>query len=169
MNRAGFALVELIVILVILGILLSIATMDFSATQRRKQIESRTRELFNDLNEARLNSIYTKKRHAIVMEPGSYAFRQYSSENEAKFASGTKVLRSVNSPYKYSKTGGTDFSGETILFDIRGNTNDHQTIYINPVNSGAMFDCIVIHTARTNMGQGGDSTSDGQPDSCTTQ
>lgn len=169
MNRAGFSLLELIVILVIMGVLLSIVSINFSGWQKKHQIESKTREIFNDLNEARLNSIYLKKRHSIVFQPNNYVMKQYSSENESRTASGSKIVMSKNSTYQISKVNGGSIADRIFEFDVRGFTNDLDTIYVNPVKSGAMFDCIVISNARTNMGQGVDSDNDGNPNSCNFQ
>jgi prepilin-type N-terminal cleavage/methylation domain-containing protein len=170
MKRAGFSLVELIVILAIMGILFTVATLNFNSWLRKSQIEAKTREIYDSLNEARLNSIYQKKPHALVLDTNSVLFKQYSSENEAKFASGTKILRTMNSTYSLTKINGGAFSGEYVMFDSRGYTlPPYLTIYLNPVMSGAMYDCIVVHAARVNMGQGTDANNDGKPDGCTFQ
>jgi prepilin-type N-terminal cleavage/methylation domain-containing protein len=162
MNKAGFTVIELLVVIAIIGALLSIGSINFSNWQRKSQIESRTREIFNDFNEARLNSIYMKRRHSLVFEPDTYVMKRYSSENEKRTTGGT-VLVSKKSSYLTSiKDGTTIFE-----FDIRGFTDDLDTIYVNPVASGAVFDCIVISDGRTNMGRGVDSDNDGQPNSCT--
>lgn len=170
MNRAGFSLLELIVVLVIAGALLSIVSTNFSSMQRKSQIESKSREIFNDLNEARLNSIYLKKSHRIVFQPNSYTLKQYSSDDEDRTTGGTN-LYTKNSTYQLSKANGGSIADVFVEFDIRGYTSSATgpTIYINPVKSGAMFDCIVISDTRTNMGQGVDSDNDGNPNSCNFQ
>ena len=157
MNRAGFALLELIVILVIMGTLLSIVSLNFNTMQRKSQIESQTRELFTNLNSARTESIYRKTRHRFTFEPGSYVFKRYSSDNEAYTAGTTVVSRNVS--YQITKEGGQDITDSAVEFDARGFvtganfSSPNLTLRINPVDSGAAYNCIVIHTARTNLGK----------------
>jgi prepilin-type N-terminal cleavage/methylation domain-containing protein len=162
MNRTGFALTELIVVMVIMGIVLSIATLSFNSMQRKAKIEAETREVFGDLNEARLNSIYLKKRHRITFQPTSYVMNRYSSDNDAN---GTQLF-SKNVPYQLSKASGASIADIFFEFDIRGFSTNTNTIYVNPANSGAMFDCIVISQSRTNMGLGVDSDNNGQAENC---
>lgn len=163
MKRAGFSLVELVVILAIMGILFSIASLNYSQWLKKAQIESKTREIYDAINEARLNSVYTKKRHRVTFQPNSYVLKRYETGDDAV---GTDVY-SRNISYSLSLSGGDSIADIFFEFDIRGTTNQLNTIYLNPVASGAAFDCIVVHVARTNMGQGTDTNHDGKPDSCT--
>lgn len=170
MNRAGFSLVELITVITIMGTLLAIVTLNFNSMQRKSQIESKTREIFNDLNEARLNSIYQKENHRIVFQPNSYVMKRYSSGNEDRTSGGT-VVHTKNSAHQLSLVNGGSIADIPVEFDIRGFTISATgtTVYVNPVKSGAMFDCIVVSKARNNMGQGVDSDGDGKPNSCNFQ
>jgi len=74
MGVRGFSLMELMVVLAIFATLLSIATLDFNAMTKKAQIERQTRELFADLNQARTDSFFVKKRHKLVMQPKGYTF-----------------------------------------------------------------------------------------------
>ena len=151
MNSRGFALLELLVVLVIMGILMTIGTLDFNAWQKRSQIERQTRELFSDLNQARIDSVHRKLRHSIVMQPDSYTFRRYSSENESRFAGTAVQTRNVS--YQITKESGASAADIVTEFDIRGFTNDNNTFRINPVGTNAQVDCIVIAIGRTNLGK----------------
>lgn len=155
MNNRGFSLTELITVMVIMGTLLAITTMNFSNYTRKAQVERTTRELFADFNTARMDSIYRKTRHSIVMNTNGtgYVLKRYSSADEAT-AAGTTVFTKPTQ-YLLTKENGTNFTATdgVFLFDIRGTTTDLNTIRVNPVDSGSGFDCIVIHTARTNIGQ----------------
>ena len=154
-SEAGFTLIELIVVTALIGILLAIGTMDFNSWNRKTKIESVTRELHTILNTARTESIFRKKRHAVVINGTAtgYVFKRYSSENESRTASGTQTVSSTNGTYIMSKESGATAVGRIFEFDVRGFTYDMDTIKIEPVNSGAMYDCVVIHEARTNLGK----------------
>jgi len=145
MNSRGFALLELLVVLVIMGILMTIGTLDFNAWQKRSQIERQTRELFSDLNQARIDSVHRKLRHSIVMQPDSYTFRRYSSAGTA--------VQTRNVSYQITKESGASAADIVTEFDIRGFTNDNNTFRINPVGTNAQVDCIVIAIGRTNLGK----------------
>jgi len=151
MNDKAFSLVELVVVIAIMGTLMTIVTLNFNDWQRKAQIERQTRELFADLNQARIDSLQSKKRHSIVMQPNSYIFKRYSSENEDRDA-GTAVL-TRNVSYQITKETGSSITNEVTEFDIRGFTNDNGTFRINPVGTSALVDCILISVGRTNLGK----------------
>jgi len=146
----GFALTELIVVVAIIGILLTIGTLNFHSWNVRSQIERETRELYTDINRLRLDAIHTKKQQSIMLEPNQYVLKNYSTENENKFAG--RVLATKPVKYRLSKPA-ADFSGTYFLFDIRGFVDIGATIVVNPTGSGASYDCIVLSTGRTNMGK----------------
>lgn len=150
----GFTLIELLIVITIIGIGAGIATMNFNSYVKKSNIEKQTKELFADLNEARLKAIYVKKRHSIVMNPYNYVFKIYSSENESN--SGGNTIYSKNTLNLMTTKTGAALDGNIFEFDTRGflvgTTN---TIRINPVSSGAAFDCVIISDSRTNLGQMG--------------
>lgn len=156
-TAGGFALTELITVLALIGIMLGIATMNFHQWQVKSGIERQTRELFTDINAARSESIFRKTRHRITFQPNSYVFKRYSSEDEDTDA-GT-VLNSRRLPYGLTREAGQDISDYSLEFDLRGLltganfSSANLTLRINPVDSGAAFDCIIVHTARTNLGK----------------
>lgn len=153
MNQRGFSLIELIVVMALTGILFSIVAINFNAWIRKAQIEKQTREFLTDLNLARSESVFRKRRHSIVLNSTAtgYAFRRYSSENEIR-TSGTEVFTKSTS-YQFSKKSGASAADLIFEFDIRGFTNDLDTIRIDPVNSGAAFDCVAIAISRLNIGK----------------
>lgn len=152
MKNNGFSLIELIVTMAIMGILFGIATLSFFDWQRKAQIERQTREMHTDINSARMESIFRKTRHRVTFQPSSYVLRRYSSENEADTA-GT-IINSRNVTYQLTRVTGGDLSDVSIEFDARGLlTGSNFSLRVNPVASGASFDCLIIHVARTNMGK----------------
>lgn len=151
LNNKGFSLTELITVIAIMGIVMTFAALDFNSWQKKSQIERQTRELFADLNQARIDSLHRKQRHSIVMQPNSYTFRRYSSENESRTAGSAVQTRTVT--YQITKRTGASAADDITEFDIRGFTNDDDTFRINPVGTAAQVDCVVIATGRTNLGK----------------
>lgn len=159
MNQRGFSLIELVVVLVIMGILFSIVAINFSAWTRKAQMEKQAREFLSDLNTARSESVFRKRTNSIVINGSAtgYAFRRYSSLNENLTSGGTQVF-TKSTGYQFSMEDGSSAAGQNIQFDMRGfaatpSDTDTIRIRINPINSGAAFDCVVIATSRINIGK----------------
>jgi prepilin-type N-terminal cleavage/methylation domain-containing protein len=155
--QAGFSIVELVVVIAILGILMTIGTLNFHQWQVKNNIDRETRELYTDINTARLNAIHTKKRHSVVFNPTSYVLKNYSSEGEDPFAG--RIIETKQVHYEMMKKPSTGSSlvaltGEHVVYDVRGFIfNDvGLTVAVTPGDSGA-YDCVVLSTGRTNMGK----------------
>lgn len=153
-QEKGFSLVELIVIMVIVGLLSAIVALNFNEWTRKAQIEKTTRELYSDLNSVRTESIFRKQLHSLIIDSNAtgYVLKRYSSINESKSSGGT-VYMTKPGTYVLSKEGGSSAVGRIFQFDTRGFTADLDTIRINPINSGAVFDCVVVSSTRTNLGK----------------
>ena len=151
----GFSLTELITTIAILGILLAIATLNFSSWTRKSQIEKQTKELYSDFNTVRSESIFRKMRHSIIMntDGSGYVMKRYSSADEPTSAGTT--LSTINSQFLLKDKDNANFisGNRTFMFDIRGLASDWNTIRVNPSDSGAVFDCVVVDTGRTNLGR----------------
>jgi len=150
----GFTILEVLAVLVIFGILSAIGTIAFNDWTKKYNIEKQTKELFSVINDARLRSIHSKKRHGIVLNPSQYVMRNYSSENENRLAGRTILTKTVQYPLTKNSGGGT-LAGDLFIFDTRGFIDNGVgiTILVNPANSGAAQDCIVLSEGRTNMGK----------------
>ncbi len=153
-DKAGFSLTELVMVIAIIGILLSVVTLNFNQWTNKAHIERGIRELHSDLNTARMDSIFRKNRHSLVINDTAtgYVLKRYSSANESRTTGGT-VLFTKSGKYQYAYKDGDPAADRIFEFDIRGFTSDWDTIRINPTGSGAAFDCVTVSATRSNLGQ----------------
>lgn len=141
MNRSGFTLVEILVVIGIIGLLLSIGTIQFSRYTIKYETESQTRKLYGDLLEIRSRALFEKKSRAISLAASSYSI--YSSANTTADPVDTISLKR---PITYNG-GGAD-----IVFDTRGMLAGSQSICASAENDAAI-DSVVISMARVQMGK----------------
>ena len=138
-GRAGFTLVELVVVIAIVGILLTLATLYFSQMTTTRNIEKETRQLHADINSARTQAMFSKQPTTITFQSNSYTI----------VGTATKTT-SVH--YNITLSNGSSIAGQTVNFDTGGMAGSPLTLRVNPTNSGASVDCIIIETARTSLG-----------------
>ncbi len=151
MKNTGFTLVELIIVLTIAVIIMTIATVNFNSWQKKSQIESQTRTLFANLNQARVDAMQHKQPRSVFLQANGYGytFQTYTSENQSRTAGTPAQSQSVT--YKITETSGP--ADNITEFDIRGFTNDTGIFQINPIGNSAMVDCIFVNSGQTKMGK----------------
>jgi prepilin-type N-terminal cleavage/methylation domain-containing protein len=152
MNKRGLSLVELLVAIAIIGIVLSLTTLNFSKMTKKGNAETAVRELYSDITTAQMDSLRTHRRHQVTFNAGSYVIRRYSSATDA---TGTvrlqKTLKetltsSAPSPslpvvLTFSEKCDPSVSAGTIPFALCLSAND----------AGAAVDCIVVSEGKINL------------------
>ncbi len=159
--QSGFTLAELMVVVAIIGIILAIATMNFTQWNDKYTVESYTKEIYSILMKARNDAANTNTQNLVTL-----AANQVTTLQDAN---GNGVVDpgepTTTNPYPRFVLKSTVAGGlpATIVFDRRGITNDLQTIVI-PVrsvadpagyspNASPGVDCIAVATTRINMGR----------------
>jgi type II secretion system protein H len=152
---SGFSLIELIIVIAIMGVVMTIATINFQSWQIKNSVEGQTREILADLNEARTNSFTQKKRYGIVFQPSSYVIMSYSSASAAVAPlTAGNTLTTKNMKFGLTKAGAS-IVDTPVVFETTGITFDWFTIFVNQsgADQSAAVNCIVISTAQVNMGK----------------
>jgi len=80
-KRAGFTMVEVITVVVVVGLLAGLVVPRFFKAQGRRQLEGDAHTLFQDLLWMRAQTVTTQKRHYLVLDPISRQWRIYREEN----------------------------------------------------------------------------------------
>ena len=151
-SESGFSLIELLIVISIMGILLSIVSINFKQWMVKNRVEAQVRQMVSDFSELRVKAFTTKQRHSITVNKMSYIFKTYSSEGE-NLASGTSAgTYNVNIPLKSDSS--TYYAGTIFEIGSRGILMSFPgTIYLDYQDVSPTIDCLKIHTIRINPGK----------------
>lgn len=157
MKSRGFTLLELVLVVAIIGVLMSIATISFNNWQQKAQIESQTRVLFATLNQARVEAMMHKQPRGVALQADgrSYLFQAYSSDNQGRLAGTTTQAQAS----KFQITEASGPADNVTQFDARGFTSDTGIFQIVPTGTTALVDCIVVGPGQTKMGKNTNGTN----------
>lgn len=149
MNHQGFSLLELLTVITIVGILTTVGVLNFSSWQKKSIVERYTKELYADVQGARMNAIYTKTRQGIEFAPQRVTFKRFSSESDA---AGT-VIATKTLPVVLTRNW-TSANSNRIEFDTSGIMSDPIIKVACFANTDdASYDAIIITPVLTNMGK----------------
>ncbi|TWJ32786.1 pilus assembly FimT family protein [Geobacter argillaceus] len=147
MRNHGFSLIELMLVIAVIAILGSIATLSWQSMQKKAAIETQAKTMYGDLMDVRSQALYTKRARSVAISSG--LFQVYSS-----------TVTSV--PPVSQKTLGYAVvwsSAGTITFDTAGLANgSERSLCVDPYNdltvvNAAAVDSLVISAARINLGK----------------
>ncbi len=154
MNRDGFTLIEIIIVMALLGILSAIASLQWSDYLRKVEIERQTWELYSDLMTCRVAAVTQRCPKRVIVTPTVFTF--ISSARGGDVSSG-RTTRVLSQPVSWAgKTSGD--SEALILFDERGTFdidvgNGNTTICVEPSHKSAQYDGIVVFSTRIHLGK----------------
>jgi prepilin-type N-terminal cleavage/methylation domain-containing protein len=135
MKRNGFSLVELVVVMAIIGILSSIATLAFNRFVAKGKIEGQVRTMSADILKARSEALYQKVPRRVV-----------ASGTQFMVYSAARVIRST--------TLVNPVTSATIDFDNRGAATPATSVICVTNNTyGAAIDSILVTTVNVQMGR----------------
>jgi len=161
-NRRGFTLIEVIMVMVLMGILLSIASLQFSDYIRKGAIERQTKELYADLMATRVAAVTQRNSKRVIITPTVFTF-----VSSALGSGSVRTSRNMTKPITWAGKASGDTETE-IIFDERGTFNidvgaGNTTICVEPSLQSAQYDSIVVFSTRLHLGKvafGGECKSD---------
>ncbi|MCM0083696.1 prepilin-type N-terminal cleavage/methylation domain-containing protein [Geomonas sp. Red32] len=160
----GFTLLELVIVITIASALLAIVTMNFNSMTKKYQIESQVKQMQADFDNIRLKAVTTKKKYTVVVNPGGYLFRCYSSDADTVgVVTESKTVKYPMQQYLSGGSGSYDTLSDYVLtFDTRGcmsclTGSDPFYLAVSPTVNGPSVNVVAVQTAKTNVGiiQGG--------------
>jgi len=146
MNSRGFSIVELLVVLSIVAILGTLATLNWNRMMVKSTVEGQIRTVHADLMRIRLEALYGKRARRV--EFVGKAFKVYSSNVATATPVDTK-----NFKYPFSATS-SDFT-----FNTSGMaTGSEGSVCVDPhsnlaIQSDASVDSLVISEGRISLGK----------------
>ncbi|UFS69639.1 prepilin-type N-terminal cleavage/methylation domain-containing protein [Geomonas sp. RF6] len=149
MQQKGFTLVELMVVIALIGILLSVATLNWGDMNRKTAIEREAKTVYADLMAVRLDALYTKQARSVVVS--GTEFKVYNTNDTSIAPASTKTLAY---PLKWTP----DSSSLTINFDASGLVESDVPLCVAPDGSlatanPATVDSLVVSAARVKLGK----------------
>ncbi len=161
MNKNGFTLIELIVVLGIIFILLAIAGISGKAWLDKYRVETQMKEMFVDLMHARVSAMQRNRLHIVTFNPSVAAATQYTiyedtnplpdGDGALQTASDRQVMQKNINPIYAVQTGAIriDFNPKGLV--SAGLVDTQTTVRVNG-SFGSAYDCIVISLTRIRMG-----------------
>lgn len=159
-------MIELLVVIVIIGILLSIATMSGKQWLDKSRVESQMKELYVELMNARVKAMQTNRTYFVSLLPAQYTVYEDTTpapdgDGDLQTATDKKLIEKNLNP-AYGLTIPANI--HRVNFDSRGLASTFPEIMgiertIRVTGSfGSAYDCIVVSITRIRIGawKGGD-------------
>lgn len=158
MNRRGFSLIELLIIVAIVSILAVALGFQFSGWIGSYNVESQTKNMYIDLMNARARAMGRNRAHFVVVTNSNYQIFEDTNENGSceSCASGSGADSPVPG-FTSAKTFDSNYQASsgtgTITMDTRGMISPTTTIQFNNGGYSPDYDCIIVEATRIKMGK----------------
>ena len=150
MNKRGFSLIELIVVIGLIAIMLSLATIEFGSWQRKSIVERYTKELYSDIQDARMKAAFTKVRQGVEFGAQQVVFRSFSSAGDVAGA----IVTTKNLPVSITTNFSASPQSNRVEFDLRGIDSDPIIkVICFTTTVDAAYDALIITPSLTSMGK----------------
>jgi len=149
MKARGYSLVEMVVVIGIISILLSIATLRFNEYSKRYRMEAQTRLIYSELLKARINALYQRRSTRVKLYANR--FEVYSSGLDD--TAGVAPVRTQALSFPIVCTGDeVAAEGYPVDFDSKGLVT-WRSICVDQSDGLAAVDSIVTWRTRVRIGK----------------
>jgi len=151
MGKRGFSLIELIIVIGLIAIMLSLATIEFGTWQRKSIVERYTKELYSDIQDARMKAAFTKRVQRLEFGAQQVVFRSFSSAGDV---AGT-IVSTKRFPLAFTRNlSDSPAPADLVDFDTRGiMSSPIVQVICFTTTVDAAYDALIITPALTSMGK----------------
>jgi type IV fimbrial biogenesis protein FimT len=129
-RQAGFTMVELMIVMVVIAILSAIAVPNIISWLPNYRLKSAARDMLSNFQKAKMEAVKANKDVIIQFTTGAYtpsgqvgSYRIFvDDDSDGNFTAGERVLAQVNMPKNVSldDANNTTFTGDTTGYNSRG-------------------------------------------------
>lgn len=143
-SREGFTLIETIMVLAVFGVIMAIATPNFSKWKEKHEINGQAQKVYFDLMLARTSAVKNNNIVRVAFNTTSHTYTIHNDTNEDGIQDSGEAVKSValENDINFAYNTGNDVDGNaigaavsfggstTVTFDSRGQSNASGSVFL---------------------------------------
>ena len=123
-DQAGFQLIELMVVLVVIGVVLASAVPSFSTRNARARAEGQARDLSSRMQMARQLALTKRVPYRMVVDESNLEYYFERQDDDSTWTQDPDETYTVEGVDGFSATIGGSEAGDEVFFETRGTIAD---------------------------------------------